>query len=297
MLESLYPPMPWDTLKAQWPNAQHSQFIQTTSVRWHVQIFGEGPPLLLLHGLGSSTHTWRGIAPFLSKHYRLIAVDAPGHAFSSIPSSANASFAAMAKSLRELMDALHIWPSGVIGHSAGACLAAKLILNTPNSPAPALIALNPAWLPLPGLANWMFPVSAKLIALNPMSAWLFAKHLSKDLVIHKILSSTGSHLHEDDVFFYRVLMQSPAHLKGVLQMMSRWDLGELPEQLSQLKGPVLIQAGINDLTIPFGHAVTSHHKIAQSQLQALSELGHLAHEEKPQTCAEQILDWLAAASA
>jgi magnesium chelatase accessory protein len=292
MLESFYPPMPWDTLKAQWPNAQHSQFINTTDVRWHVQMFGDGPALLLLHGLGSSTHTWRAIAPFLSKHYQVIAVDVPGHAFSSIPSSANASFVGMTKSLRELMDALHIWPFGVIGHSAGACLAAKLILNAPNLPSPALIALNPAWLPLPGLANWMFPVSAKLIALNPMSAWLFAKHLSKDLVIHKILSSTGSQLREDDIFFYRVLMQSPSHLKGVLQMMSRWDLGDLPEQLSQLKSRVLIQAGINDLTIPFGHAVTSHHKIKQSQLQALSDLGHLAHEEKPQACAEQILDWL-----
>lgn len=295
MLESLYPPMPWDTLKAQWPNSQHSQFVHTANVRWHVQIFGEGPALLLLHGLGSSTHTWRGMAPFLSKHYRLIAVDAPGHAFSSIPSSANASFAGMAKSLRELMDTLRVWPSGVVGHSAGACLAAKLILNTPNLPTPALIALNPAWLPLPGLANWMFPVSAKLIALNPISAWLFAKHLSKELVIHKILSSTGSHLHEDDIFFYRVLMQSPSHLKGVLQMMSHWNLGQLPEQLAQLKGRVLIQAGVNDLTIPFGHAVASHQKIQQSQLQPLSDLGHLAHEEKPQVCAQHILNWLGTA--
>lgn len=297
MLNALYPPMPWETLKNQWPNSQHSQFIHTSDVRWHVQIFGEGPPLLLLHGLGSSTHTWRGMAPFLSKHYRLIAVDTPGHAFSSIPSTSGATFEGMAKSLRELLDTLRIWPTAVMGHSAGACLAAKLLLNTPNMPAPALVALNPAWLPLPGLANWMFPVSAKLIALNPMSAWLFAKHMTKDLVIQKILASTGSHLSEADIFFYRVLMQSPAHLKGVLQMMSHWNLGKLPEQLSQLRGRVLIQAGINDLTIPFGHAVTSHHKIPQSQLHPLSDLGHLAHEERPQACAEQILDWLATTTA
>jgi magnesium chelatase accessory protein len=116
--------------------------------------------------------------------------------------------------------------------------------------------------------------------------------MSKELVIHKILSSTGSHLSEEDIFFYRVLMQSPVHLKGVLQMMSHWDLGRLPEQLSQLHGRVLIQAGTHDLTIPFGHAVTSHQRIAQSQLQSLSDLGHLAHEEKPQACAQQILDWL-----
>ncbi len=292
MLDSLYPPMPWESLKNQWPNHQYSQFIHTSNIRWHVQIWGEGPPLLLLHGLGSSTHTWRGMAPILSQHYKLIAVDAPGHAFTSVPKAANANFEAMTKSLRELLDTLRIWPSVVIGHSAGACFAAKLLLNTPNLPAPALIALNPAWLPLPGLANWLFPVSAKLIAINPMSAWLFAKHLSKELVIHKILASTGSRLSEEDIFFYRILMQSPVHLKGVLQMMSHWNLGQLPDQLSQLQGRVLIQAGVNDSTIPFGHAVSSHQKISQSQLQPLSDLGHLAHEEKPQYCAQQILEWL-----
>ena len=292
MLDSLYPPMPWESLKKQWPYHQHSQFVHTSHLRWHVQIFGNGPPLLLLHGLGSSTHTWRGMAPFLEKHFQLIAVDLPGHAFSSVPKPANANFEAMTKSLRELLDTLRIWPTAVIGHSAGACLAAKLLLNHSNLPTPALIALNPAWLPLPGLANWLFPVSAKLIAINPMSAWLFAKHMSKELVIQKILASTGSQLNEEDIFFYRVLMQSPVHLKGVLQMMSHWNLGQLPDQLSQLSGHVLIQAGVNDSTIPFGHAVSSLHKIAQSQLQPLSDLGHLAHEENPQVCAQMILQWL-----
>ena len=116
--------------------------------------------------------------------------------------------------------------------------------------------------------------------------------MSKELVIQKILASTGSQLSEEDIFFYRVLMQSPVHLKGVLQMMSHWNLGQLPDQLSQLSGHVLIQAGVNDSTIPFGHAVSSHHKIAQSQLQPLSDLGHLAHEENPQVCAQMILQWL-----
>jgi len=293
MLDSLYPPMPWDSLKAHWPNARHSQFIHTRDVRWHVQMWGEGPPLLLLHGLGSSTHTWRGIAPLLAAHYRLIAVDTPGHAFSSTPSRSGATFEGMAQSLSALLDTLRIWPAAVMGHSAGACLAARLLLRNPHLPVPALVALNPAWLPLPGLANWLFPVSAKLIALNPMSAWLVAKHCSKALVVQKILSSTGSHLSEADLYFYRVLMQSPAHLRGVLQMMSLWDLGPLADQLQLLKGPVLIQAGIHDLTIPFGHAVTSHHRIGQSQLAPLADLGHLAHEENPQVCGQQILDWLA----
>jgi magnesium chelatase accessory protein len=292
MLDSFYPPMSLEKLKAQWPYSQHSQFVQTPGVTWHVQRFGSGPPLLLLHGLGSSTHTWRGMAPRLAMHFSLIAVDIPGHAFSTLDNSASSDFDGMTRSLRQLLDALNIWPAAIVGHSAGACLAAKLILDADDFSPPALIALNPAWLPLPGLSHWLFPASAKLVALNPLSAWLFARHLSKEYVIEKILSGTGSKLSPDDVFYYRVLMQSPAHLKGVLRMMSHWDLGRLPSQLPLLKGRVLIQAGRLDKTIPFGHALTSHRKIPGSSLDQLPGLGHLAHEEDPQTCAQHILNWL-----
>jgi len=294
MLDAFYTPMDWEALKSQWPNSEYSQFVSTSNLRWHVQILGAGPPMLLLHGLGSSTHTWRGMAPVLSQHYRLIAVDTPGHAFSSMPKPSHATFSGMTQSLGELLSTLKVWPAAIIGHSAGACLAVKLILNSANNhlPTPDLVALNPAWQPLPGLANLLFPASAKLIALNPMSGWLMARHLAKEVVVEKLLSSTGSNLSEQDIFFYRTLMQSPAHLRGVLQMMSHWELGNLPGQLSQLKGRVLIQAGINDMTIPFGQAVASHHSIRQSELQLLPDRGHLAHEEKPQESASRILDWL-----
>ncbi|MFM9990401.1 MAG: alpha/beta fold hydrolase BchO [Burkholderiaceae bacterium] len=296
MFDSFYPPMDWDSFKHQWPNSQHSQLIQTQDVRWHIQMFGQGPTILLLHGLGASTHTWRGIAPYLSQHYRLLAVDTPGHAFSSTPHKEAATFDRMVQSLNQMLKSIHIWPDIVIAHSAGAAIAAQLILSQYKMPMPRLIALSPAWLPLTGLTQFLFPVSAKLISFNPLSAWLFAKHMSKEMVIEQILKSTGSKISADDLFFYRTLMQSPAHLRGVLQMMSAWNLGQLPDQLHLLTGPVLIASGECDKTIPIAQARIARHQIINSQLEIFNQLGHLAHEEQPQMCAEKIIHWLNAST-
>jgi magnesium chelatase accessory protein len=292
MFESFYPPMPWEQWKSQWPFAQHSMFVNATGLRWHVQSFGDGPLLLMLHGLGASTHSWRGLAPLLAAHHRVMLIDLPGHAFTSTPTAQAAGLQAMSQALHDLLLAQNLWPQVVVGHSAGATLAARMLLNHPEHPAPDLVAFNPAWLPLSGAAHWLFPLSAKLISLNPLSAWLFAKTMQQDKFVSKILNSTGSTVREGDAFFYKALMQSPSHVQGVLQMMLHHDLGALPAQLAELKSRVLILAAENDQAVPHDHAVTAQQRLPDATLLSLQDLGHLAHEENPGLCAKEVLQWL-----
>jgi len=292
MFESLYAPMAWDQWKSQWPFAQHSQFVQAAGLRWHVQSWGQGPLLLMLHGLGASTHSWRGLAPLLAQHYQVVMLDLPGHAFTSTPTAQTAGLQAMAQALHDLLDQMNWWPQVVVGHSAGATLAARMVLNHPERPSPHLVAFNPAWLPLAGVAHWLFPLSAKLISLNPLSAWMFAKTMQQDKLVSKILNSTGSAVRPADAFFYKALMQSPSHVQGVLQMMLHQDLGALPMQLAEMRSRVLIVAGLNDQAVPHVQAQTAHQRIKGSTLLSLPDLGHLAHEENPSLCAKELLQWL-----
>jgi magnesium chelatase accessory protein len=247
----------------------------------------------MLHGLGASTHSWRGLAPLLAQHYRVVMVDLPGHAFTSTPTAQSAGLQAMAQALHDLLDQLNWWPQVVVGHSAGATLAARMVLNHPERPSPSLVAFNPAWLPLAGMAHWLFPLSAKLISLNPLSAWMFAKTMQQDKLVFKILNSTGSAVRPAEAFFYKALMQSPSHVQGVLQMMLHHDLGALPQQLAELKNQVLILAAENDQAVPHDHAVTAQQRIPGATLLSLQGLGHLAHEENPALCALEVLKWLA----
>ena len=77
MLDGLYPPLQAADLGADWPHMDLSRFVQTPGVRWHVQIAGSGPVLVLLHGAGASTHTWRDLLPALSADFTVVCPDLP----------------------------------------------------------------------------------------------------------------------------------------------------------------------------------------------------------------------------
>ena len=59
-------------IPADWPMRGHSRAVHVRPHLWHVQVMGTGPLVLLLHGAGASTHTWRSLAPLLAKHYTLV---------------------------------------------------------------------------------------------------------------------------------------------------------------------------------------------------------------------------------
>ncbi len=63
-----------------WPNREASRFVTAGGLTWHVQEAGEGPVLLLVHGTGAATHSWRGLMPLLARDFRVIAPDLPATA-------------------------------------------------------------------------------------------------------------------------------------------------------------------------------------------------------------------------
>ena len=79
----------WDRDGRDWPHRHASQFVRAAGMRWHVQRMGlpagTAPAALLLHGTGASTHSWRSLMPLLALHFDVLALDLPGHAFTSAP--------------------------------------------------------------------------------------------------------------------------------------------------------------------------------------------------------------------
>ena len=64
-----------------WPNRAASRTVRAAGLNWHVQVMGSGPVLLLAHGTGAATHSWRGLAPLLAQHFTVVAPDLPGHGY------------------------------------------------------------------------------------------------------------------------------------------------------------------------------------------------------------------------
>ena len=60
---------------ADWPNSNLSRMIRVRPHNWHVQETGSGPLVLLIHGAGGSTHSYRDLIPLLAQMFRVVAVD------------------------------------------------------------------------------------------------------------------------------------------------------------------------------------------------------------------------------
>lgn len=296
MLDRLYPALDWQALQAQWPHSAHSRFVQAGGLRWHVQVMGQGPALLMLHGTGASTHTWHALAPRLMPHHTLICPDLPGHAFTEQASGPGMSLPGMAAGVAALVQALGLPLHGLVGHSAGAAVAAQMLLQErlPLVHArPVLVGLNPAWLPLPGWAGVLFSPSAKLMALNPLSGWLMAQQGGRDGVLQRLLDSTGSRLSPESAAHYGVLLRNARHVRGVLAMMAAWNLAPLAQRLPDLPAQVHLHIGQADQTIPPSMAEVALRRIPGSTRATAAGLGHLAHEENPAEVAGHLLPWMA----
>jgi len=289
MFDSLYPTMQWANYRSTWPHAQHSQFIQAGGIQWHVQIMGQGPVLLLLHGTGSGSFSWRGLMPLLSAHFQVIAPDLPGHAFTSRGPEGSLSLQGMSEGLRALLLQLNVTPSIIGGHSAGAAIAANMLLQQRALSQTQLIGFNPAWLPLPGLPSLIFRPAAKLAAINPVSAWATAKLASKPAMIEKSILQTGSQLDAQGLVLYQSVFSHSGHVHSVLNMMAAWQLDTLSKSLPQLENKVSILVGMQDQTVPPSMAHEACKLMPQARVFEQHGLGHLAHEEDPAGTAQLIL--------
>ena len=205
-----------------WPHRDASRFVEAGGLRWHVQQLrphgeAQAPDLLLLHGTGASTHSWRDLMPPLARAYRVTAVDLPGHGFSGLPRDESAfGLPGMAAALALLLRALAVEPRVVVGHSAGAAIGARLCLDH-ALPATALISLNGAWLPWGGVARALFPPAARLLAWNePWVAPLFARRARAPEMLQRLIDGTGSRLDATGTLFYRRLMTglTQGYVKG-----------------------------------------------------------------------------------
>ena len=278
----------WEREGLDWPNRGSSRFVQAGGLRWHVQIMGRGPVLLLVHGTGSATHSWRDLAPGLAERFTIVAPDLPGHGFTqSPPKAAGLSLPGMTGGLVALLDALKIRPDLAVGHSAGAAILARLCLDGAIAPR-ALICLNGALLPLRGFAAHWFAPAARIFVSNPLLIRVFARRARAPDSVERLFATTGSRLEPDGLKLYRRLISTPSHVASTLGMMANWDLMPLKRDLPGLITPLVLVAAERDGTIRPADARKVGALVPGSEVIDLPSVGHLAHEERPERVAELI---------
>ncbi len=279
----------WERDGRDWPNRAASRFVVAGGLRWHVQIMGGGPVLLLAHGTGASTHSWRDLAPLLADHFTVVAPDLPGHAFTETPAPGRLSLPSMASLLRALLNAMQVEPVAAVGHSAGAAVLARMALDDALR-LKLLVSLNGALLPLRGMPGHLFSPMARVLAATPIVPHLFAWRAGERRAVERLIAATGSRIDAAGVDRYALLVRSPGHVGAVLQMMAHWDLRPLAAALPRLEAPLTLVVGEADRTVPPAEARRVHALLPASRVVRLPGLGHLAHEERPREIAAIIID-------
>jgi magnesium chelatase accessory protein len=274
----------WNKEGRDWPNREASRFVFAAGITWHVQVMGSGPTILLLHGAGAATHSWRDLAPLLARDLTVVAPDLPGHGFTQTPGGDGLSLPGMARGLTALLDKIEIDPVLALGHSAGAAIAMRMAREGRFER--GVVSVNGALRPFPGAAGHIFPAMAKLLFLNPMAQQMFAWRAARPGAVARLIESTGSHIDEAGLGYYRALLSTTGHIAGALGMMARWDLHALQAEMPAFSRPLTLVAAERDRAVPPEVAQEVNLVIPQSRLIDLPSLGHLAHEEKPAMIAD-----------
>lgn len=280
----------WKALGPNWPNRETSRFMDVGDMRWHVQEAGIGPVLLLVHGTAAATHSWRDLLPLLAQRFRVLAIDLPGHGFTSRPPFQRPTLPRVAELLETLLARLDVAPDFICGHSAGAAIALRMVLDNRVAPK-GIVSLNGALKPFPGMAGQIFPSMAKMLFVNPFAPRLFALG-GRDLArVKRLIEGTGSRIDARGLDLYRDLMSTPGHIDGALAMMANWDLERFQDDIGAIDVPLLLLAGSNDKAVPPRDARALAASLRNATHLEISGLGHLMHEEQPEQFAKFISEF------
>ena len=277
----------WSRDGGDWPNREASIFVDAAGFQWHLQKMGTGPSLLLVHGTGAATHSWRGLMPTLARDFTVIAPDLPGHGFTQSPPAHRLSLPGMASDLSQLLRALDMKPEIVVGHSAGAAILARMCLDRKIAPR-LLVSLNGAFMPYGGIANHLLSPLAKLLVMNPLVPRMFAWQASNAGAVERLIQNTGSTIDARGIALYGKLVRSSAHVAAALRMMANWRLEPLLHDLPRLATKLLLVVADNDRSISPDVGRQVREIYPQAIIERVSGLGHLAHEEQPQLIANLI---------
>jgi pimeloyl-ACP methyl ester carboxylesterase len=131
---------------------------------------GEGPAIVLIHGMGVTFTIWEQLAPLIGLHYKRILVELPGNGFSPAPPDSLPYYEAAAEALEELRSNLRIERWSVLGYSLGAWAARAYILRYPQRVEKAIMLC-------PGITRPLWAFNLRLLAqfdrrLPALGDWL-----------------------------------------------------------------------------------------------------------------------------
>ena len=260
------------------------------------RVAGDGPPIVLIHGMLNSSSHWRSVALELARDYTVIAPDLIGHGDSAAPRG-DYSLGAHAASIRDLLAAIGIDRASIVGHSLGGGVAMQFFYQFPQR-VERLVLVSSGGLGHEVTASLR---SAALPGVSPLLAMTIRPRLVG------ALAQGGKRLRDRGVGAGVYLQAAARALRPLQNAESREAFLHTLRAVIDVHGqrvsatdrlyllealPTMIVWGERDNTIPLAHGRAAHEAIPCNRFETIAGAAHFPHLEEPDALSALLRDFM-----
>jgi pimeloyl-ACP methyl ester carboxylesterase len=248
----------------------------------HFETSGRGPPLLFIHGLGSTAQDWEPQIQEFSKTHQVIAFDLRGHGQSSKPPDPY-SIPLFASDAAELLQALKIESAHVVGLSLGGCVAFQLALDFPSL-VRSLVIVNSA----PEFVRRSFKTRLEVWRRTASVRWRGLRRMGERMGAR--LLPRPEHVALRATFVERFAQNDPQAYLNSLKALIGWNV---TDRLGSIQCPVLVVASEHDYT-PLAFKEKYARRMPAARLVVIPNAHHAVPLEQPEQFNAVLAKFLAA---
>lgn len=271
--------------------------ISVDSIRVRYATAGEGPPVLMVHGLATSMITWcRNVEAVAGAGFQAIAIDLPGYGGSEVAGHRGYSPESAAEFLIDFADEMGIERFSVVGNSAGGLVAGVTALHYPDRVEKVALVGSAG---LGKRVSWPL----RLISIPVVGELVYKPQMiSKEALIKRIFYRPPDFLEEiiPEMVRVRCLPHGPhvmlQSVRSGLNLLGLRPEHQILNRLGQLNGRLLAVWGEEDLVIPPISVEDVLSVAPASTVHVMPECGHWPHMEKPEEFNEILTSFLSGRS-
>jgi 3-oxoadipate enol-lactonase len=255
-------------------------FTQVNGVNHHYRSLGEGPPIVLIHGLGGALDVWHGVAELLALHHHVVTLDLRGHGRTPA-GRAQLSIKSWAQDVAALMGELELPAATVVGHSMGSLIAQHMALTTPDLVDQLVLVGGISYFEPPD--KQAYEQRAKAVDDNGLD------DIVDDWLEGALSPRTHARLPQiSGLLRHLFLSNDPkSYAKACRALAKMPSIGR--EQIGQ---PTLLLVGDHDRSTPLRMTEQLHRDIPVSRVQVVPSASHWMTIEHPDVIAAAILQFL-----
>lgn len=262
-----------------------SKFIKIDNFNLHYKEYGDSENvILLIHGFGASTYSFRDIFKPLSNYYKVYAIDLPGFGLTERVPSKNLSFNPYSRSgqvevIKKFLDSLGVKKVIILGHSMGGGVATYFTIKYPQYTEKLIIEDGAIFESVMGeglvkflktfFGKFLWPPLVKIL-VNQIARLKDIAYYDKSLITEEVFNQ------------YKKVLNAKNWDKGLYEIVISQEKLNLEESLDKIEIPTLIVWGEFDKVISVEMGYKLNKLIKNSELKIINNCGHVPHEEKPE---------------